>query len=415
MRNLLLLSALLITPVQAEKIFFEYDNPSKNQSTNIQGNAVVDVVTGDLSVSPVTDVFIVPSQPAVISINADKYQVEQGEVVNVNWQVAYGDSCVGSVESSSGSISNWPVSIDSSIGVHNTNITVNSFPAVLGITCQNYSAYQQSQTSYKELEISEIQESIVVGSPSIQSFKVNNSNSTTISVAGDVNVTWDVDDATSCTRSASPQNSDWSGNFNPNSSASRLVTISETSTLTLTCGNDSKQVSVTLNDIIPTGCENTVYPPNTNLVSYTYTGLKDGFNFGEETSGEVLFDLRNTEVASVDIGTLGNNFSRRVNFVTPPTDKNKTFINTLSVSTCPGDFDSNKTAVCVVNFEADQGTNILFTTDSSKPNYYCKMQPNQKYYFNFINKQVPYSTTEGTRCKNLSHTVCAIFFSESAD
>ena len=111
------------------------------------------------------------------------------------------------------------------------------------------------------------------------------------------------------------------------------------------------------------------------------------------------------------------NSSRRINFVTPPTSHNTTYLTTLSVSTCPGDFNP-ETSACIKLIDAPQNPNIFFTTKNNledwQNEYYCKLLPNTQYYFNFVNKQFPYSLDD-PRCKNLDHSRCAIFFSEGAD
>ncbi|WP_154222392.1 hypothetical protein [Marinicella rhabdoformis] len=408
MKKLLLLSALIATAGSAEKIKFEYSDPAKNQSADIIGTAVIDVVTGDVVVSPSDDLFIVPNQSAVLGINADKYQVDVGDSISVDWAVAYGENCVGTVED--GSATGWAGSLNSGIGSHSKVVTINSLPATLRITCDNYMGYTATTTSSKDLVISEAEQQVVEG-PSISYLRAGgSSNNLTVTAAGNVTVSWSVSNATSCTASSSPLNSDWNHTFNPTSSSSKAVNITDSVTLTLTCGSATRDVNIILDDSIPSQCSAAVYPPNLNNKTYSYAALKDGNEFGATANGNILLDIKNTEFAAITFTSMGANTSRRLNFVTPPTTHNKTLYTTLSISECPGDFNTQTTA-CVKTIVAAQNPNVFITTKSGQPSTYCKLDPNKAYYLNLVNKQVPYSNDDPI-CQNASHTRCAAFFSE---
>lgn len=407
MKKVLLLTALIASAGYAEKIKFEYTDSSKNQSADIIGTAVIDVVTGDVKVSPSNDLFIVPNQPAVIGINADNYQVESGQSISVNWQVAYGENCIGTVEN--GSASGWSGSLSSGIGGHSKNVTVNNLPATLRITCDNYSGYTGAATTQKDLVISEVESTVVVDSDIIY-FRANGlNNSAIISQPADVTISWNVSDASSCQATSSPSVSDWNQTFNPNSSSSKLVNIQETTTLTLTCGNDSKNVQVILDDSIPQGCNTSVYPePNLNINSNTYAAIKDGNEFGTTTNGSVVHNILNTEFSSLKFtAPSSTTFRRRLNFIPAPTNAKKADKTTISISTCPGDFTA--TAACVVTVQSGDVWKI--STDPSVGGSYCKINAGQEYYMNFVNKQDPYATSPPV-CLNPSDFECAVFFSE---
>ncbi len=417
MKKILLISVLVATVGYAEKVRFEYGNPVKDQSVEITGVSSIDILSGDIKVVPADDVFIVPSQPAVIGINADSYQAEVGDTINVNWEVAFADSCTGTV--SQGSVSGWAGTLSHSIGLHSKNVVVNSLPATLRISCSNLDAYTAGQVVIKDLDIELVQEVVQnpPDDPYINYFKANGaSNSTSIQSPGAVSITWSVSNADSCTATSSPVNGAWNHTFNPNNSSSKQVNISQTTTLSLLCGNSSRNVQVILNENNdpdpPPGCTTNVYPgPGLAIKNYNYATLKDGNEFGTTTSGNVAITINNTNFASVEFTTPNiQPFSRRINFVTAPLHiGNKADKTSFSISSCPGDYSQNAECVVTVN---NNGGNVKITTLSGYDGVagYCVLDPNTTYYMNFVNKENPY--VGSPQCLDPGDAVCTPFFSE---
>src|SRR5690606_1649215 len=94
---LLLMLLSFVAQAQNKKLVF-----SNGQETDIQGNATININTGDITVQPVGDKLIVDepaSETAIIGFYPSAYAIDQGDSINVHWAVAYTDNtnCTASV------------------------------------------------------------------------------------------------------------------------------------------------------------------------------------------------------------------------------------------------------------------------------------------------------------------------------
>ena len=156
-------------------------------------------------------------------------------------------------------------------------------------------------------------------------------------------------------------------------------------------------------------CSSNNYPPNYEPVFASYESINDGFGFGQSTNASFLLNIELDQfVALSDFGTTQTNFRRRIVFVDSPTNYNLFWQALITVSHCPGDFTANAVCSMVVH---DSSTLHFSTNPNDDPGFYCILDPNESYYINYVLTPDPYTT--GSRCHNISHTECALFYSEA--
>lgn len=160
-----------------------------------------------------------------------------------------------------------------------------------------------------------------------------------------------------------------------------------------------------------TDCSSVPVLPGLSPVNHDYvTDLNDGFQFGETTHTDVLINLATNQYAqAVNFRyPTPQNFRRRIDFVSPPTNYNKANQTTVSVSSCPGDFSTSAACVKVVA----PFTSMRFSNNpNDSASIYCILEPGETYYFNVVHSPDPYN--QSPSCLSSSDNECALFFTET--
>ena len=176
------------------------------------------------------------------------------------------------------------------------------------------------------------------------------------------------------------------------------------------CGT-AIQNNVTVHVDLQDQCTTSVYPPGVNRIDVLYTSLTNsGLPFGQSTNSEATVNFNiNTFVAASGFSLPTADVRRRMTFEDAPTNINQALVSSISVSECPGDF--TKTATCVKN-DVSRGQTMLFSTKQSDvgDDTICSLDHTKTYYINYIHTGDPYNGQ--SRCSNINHQTCALFYAE---
>ncbi len=385
----------------AEKLIFQ----NNNEQVEITGDAFIDNQTGDITVITVGEHEIIAAgtQPVILGFYPSDYDIAVGGSISVSWSVAFASSCSASVVSGAAS---WTGSKQSANGEYTeTGINVTQLPATLNLTCQNSGNLQ----TVKSIQLTEEVNSGGGGGadPIFSLFRINNqSPAVTITPPGTATVTWSTTDINACTASASPSVSGWSGS--KATSGSQTLSITQNTTVTMTCDGITRNVSVTYDENTNPNCSSSVFPQGLNRVQATYQSVNDGFGFGESTNTSFLLDASVTSFVTLSGFKFDQvNTRRRVVFADAPTSSRLMGTGTMSISECPGDFTN--TAECV--FEVNNTSTLLFSTNSADPSAFCKLDPTKTYYANYIHSADPYNITP--TCQSPTNQTCGFFYTET--
>ncbi|GAA4818268.1 hypothetical protein GCM10011365_11690 [Marinicella pacifica] len=444
---LLLMVLTGVSHAQNKKLIF-----SNGQQTDIQGNATIDINTGDITVQTIGNKLIVdepPSQKAIIGFYPSEYAINPNDTIDVNWAVAYtdGTNCSASVTQGAAL---WSGNKNAAPGAYvQPNVTVTQLPTTLRLTCNNYN----TGSSYQEFQL--VQKSggnTTPTTPTINTFQLSQypGSNPTIPNDGNYTIQWSVSNLTgSCTATSTAfNNGGWTGTRG--SSGSESIFIEDEPVLRLTCtnsGGSPVQRAITIDNAssggggTPANCAQVDIwkPPSLTATVWDYT---DTYTAGKRATpgvngfGAPFYHPDNTTKQMI------NHINPEVNFITienvqvPNQDLDIKFSfttspgwgeqgpTTFSISECPGNFNP-ATARCVAQIV---GNNVLLSTRSAVANSFWGNQPNfchlekgKKYYINFVFSQ-PYDGTNfnnvlqgpGEECNSAISNGCAIFWGEKA-
>ncbi len=431
-QSLLIISLLFINGfvyAQNKKVIFS----NNGQETNIVGNASINVSTGDITVETQDDKLIIDANtPGILAFYPDKYLIDAGDSVDLNWASAYTSGCSANVVSGNAS---W-----SGVKSHNTmsteTVTINTVPTTLKLECNQNAGGSVSQ----QFTISQLPSGSSGGTSNIAiNFTLQGQSGSTPTIAGDgpYTVVWSTNNADSCTATSNPFHSDWNGNVVlNNTSPGKVVNITGSPTLTLTCSNGSGQTSKSLvftntgggggNPVA--GCEN-VTPPSGMLAKVhqqtdpkpsrggiatagtegygnPYADLAGhGVQFAHNDSGGQYIVIEDINIPQNHTNYINNHLRSSIFFGDSSTAAGNMHHAIVSISECAGDFDTNKTAVCLSSI-AINGERLYLTTDpnSKHISYYptrtCLVEKGKSYFMNF------FSGTDVSAVTNQSNRIC---------
>jgi hypothetical protein len=447
---LLLTLLTFVAQAQNKKLIF-----SNGQQTDIQGNATIDINSGDITVQPVGNKLIVDepaTQEAIIGFYPSKYAIDQGDQIDINWAVAFtdGTNCSASVTQGAAL---WSGNKNAGPGAYvQPNVTVSQLPATLRLTCNNYNG----GSSYQEFDLVQAQSGGgTTTNPVINTFQLTSypGANPTIPNDGNYNIQWNVSDLTgSCTATSTAlNNGGWTGTIT-NAVGNKNIFIEGEPVLRLICSNGGAQVQRTITVTnsgsggggTPANCSsvNILKPPGLTATVWDYTDTYQGgltiprATPGVNGFGAPFYHPDNTTKQMI------NHINPEVNFITienmqvPNQDLDLKFSfagspgwgeqgpTTFSISECPGNFNPS-TARCVGQIYAN---NVLLSTRSAVANSswgnqpsFCLLEKGKKYYINFVFSQ-PYDGTKfnnnldgpGEECNSAISNGCAIFWGEKA-
>ena len=400
---------LLCTNTYAGKLIFS----NNNEEVDITGDVTIDNQQGNVTVTTAGGDFLIvgDDQPVILGFYPDDYEIANGESIQANWTVVNADTCdAASTPVGSSSWSGSKTSID---GNHSEfGISVNALPSTLSLTCLNSTG---SVTKSFDIVAQPVTSN---GNPSIDAFTVNGQG-TFVTVSGENNLAqfvWSASDVSSCTASASPALTGWSGTKAV--SGSQNITITRDTVVTLACDNVTpRNVTINYSDVVDPSCAGVTVPSlSPNKVELTYADSY-GFPFGTQTGGKVKEQWRVDQFLTLsDVYTNSNNFTRRLDFVPAPTDLNQAKVVSYSLSECPGDFSAS--TVCSGAFSGSATYQINFSTraaDLGNPSI-CNLEVGKSYYLNFVHDINP-NDGNGTppSCADPSDDRCAINATEIAN
>ncbi len=398
MKNFLTILLLLFVQQSfAEKLIFT----NNNEQVTITGDADINFQTGDISVTTVGEheIINVNTQPVILGFYPSDYDVAIGANITVNWSVAFAESCTATVPS--GNVS-WTGSKQSNNGNWNeTGVNVSQLPATLQLECENAG-------NLSTVETIQLTEQTGGGglNPVIDFLRVNSQSPfATVGPSTSATVSWGTTDVSSCTASATPAVSGWSGT--QAASGSTAVTIDENTEITLTCGSLSSTVTVTYTQ--NASCTTAIYPAGLNIIQATYESVNDNQPFGASTNTSFLLNMSVTEFHTLSGFSFPQTEARRrVVFADAPTSFRLMGQGTMSVSECPGDFSN--TAVCVI--PVHNSKTVLFSTRASDSSAsFCKLDPTKTYFVNYVHSADPYNVTP--TCASSLNQTCAMFYTET--
>jgi hypothetical protein len=400
MKNVYLILLLMaLNAANAEKLIFN----NNGEEVDITGDAQINFQTGDISVTTVGDFSIIDANtPVILGFYPSDYDITIGSSITVNWSVAFANTCTASTQQGN---TTWSGSKTSDNGSYSqSGVSVTQLPATIRLTCSN-----NAGSEVKDIVLTEQTGGGGGGSPTINFFRVGGqSNNATVTPPGLATISWDADNVSSCTASATPAVTGWSGT--QAASGSRQATFTQDAVVTLTCSTATRNVNVTYNE--NSSCDSSVYPSGLNRVNSTYAENNDNFNFGESTNATFLLDVGNSQFATLsNFSYPQSNARRRVVFAPAPTNHNLMDVSTISVSECPGDF-TNGGATCLFENVHNQSTLFFSTRSSDIGSAFCVLDPAKTYYINYVTSPAPYSISPS--CASAGDQVCAFFYSESA-
>ncbi len=429
---------------------------SNGQQTDIQGNATIDINTGDITVQPVGNKLIVDepaNQKAIIGFYPSEYAIKPNDTIDVNWAVAFtdGSNCTASVTQGAAL---WSGNKNAGPGVYvQPNVTVTQLPATLRLTCTDYNG----GSSFQEFELVEDNSGgTTPTNPVINTFQLSAypGANPTIPNDGNYNIQWNVSNLTgSCTATSTALNhGGWTGTIT-NAVGSRNITIEGEPVLRLTCSNGGAQVQSTITvsnsnsgggGNPPANCSQVDIwnPPGLTATTWDYTDPYQGgltiprATPGQNGFGAPFYHPDNTTRQMINHINPEQRFITIENMQVPNQDLDIKFSftgspgwgeqgpTTFSVSECPGNFNPS-TARCVGQIFAN---NVLLSTRNAVANSYwgnqpsfCHLEKGKNYYINFVFSQ-PYDGTNfnnqlegpGEECNSAVSNGCAIFWGEKA-
>lgn len=402
----LLLLFVLLADSTAEKILFT----NNSEEIDITGDVTIDRNNGNITVTSTEELLFLVNPSGFVSLfSEESYDYDVNDVVTINYAKAFVENC--EISDNPANANSW-VTVDSTNGINEYVVSLSSLPKTYTIRCdETYglgSTIQQSITFNQEQTVQ----------PGTAPTLTLTANPTSITGSGTSSLSWTVgNDATSCTAS-----NGWSGSKAfANGTYNQNVNLNSTTTYALQCSNQfgstSRQVTVTVNeDPVDPTCAGIQMPPLTTQqpLTTTYADANDGQPFGASTNtnNRTTYSINQLLIMS-NFSTSQQNFYRRLQFLPTPSSSDAAFANTISISTCPGDFNQ-ETAVCVGIADPGSSSQFLISTDPGAPSNYCIIQPNTTYYLNFIHDMTPFDSNPG-RCLFTTDTSCEIFFHEVSD
>jgi len=420
---LLLLLMIALGPVQAQTKKLIFSN--NNEQIDIQGNASINITSGNITVETVGAKRVVNDAPASLDFYpSDSYTLTTFPgSVEVNWSAYFAAACTASVPS--GNSPSWTTSPSKAIGVGNKQtVTVTTADTLLKLTCTSING---GPSAAKEILISQATggTSGTGGDPVIASFNLQGYSGATPTIPSDgsYTVAWNVTGLDGVNGSCTANNSDqinhggWRGNISP-ANGTKLISITGSPTLSLTCTNGGNPVvkSIVINNSglsnPPAGCESVVPPVGLTMVSHLYSnprGVMDnpatsgegmGHAFLEDTGGGKTFAVKVDEVLPKTFTSIGGivvpsnhgtyingHLQRTFNFTNSTSSSGEFKRIIYSMSTCPGDFDTTKTAACQSNIPGGS-SKILMTSNPTDPflgfDNTCLLEKGKTYYLNFF-------------------------------
>jgi hypothetical protein len=447
---LLLMVLTGVSHAQNKKLIF-----SNGQQTDIQGNATIDINTGDITVQTIGNKLIVDepaSQKAIIGFYPSEYAINPNDTIDVNWAVAYTDGINCSASVTQGAAL-WSGNKNAAPGAYvQPNVTVTQLPTTLRLTCNNYN----TGSSYQEFQLVQKSGGGTTTNPIINSFQLTAYPGTnpTIPSDGNYNIQWNVSDLTgSCTATSTAlNNGGWTGTVSP-AVGNKNIFIEGEPVLRLICSNGGAQVqrSITITNSgggggggVPANCSQVDIwtPPGLSAVTFDYTDTYQGgltipkATPGQNGFGAPFYHPDNTTKQMINHINPEQRFITIENMQVPNQDLDIKFSftgspgwgeqgpTTFSISECPGNFNPS-TARCVGQIF---GNNVLLSTRSvvansswgSQPSF-CHLEKGKNYYINYVFSQ-PYDGTNfngqltgpGEECNSAISNGCAIFWGEKA-
>src|SRR3989344_5425397 len=193
--------------------------------------------------------IVVSSSPPTLSVSVNPSSITAGQSTTFSWSSSNATSCTGSRGGSyptSGSFVDYP-----------------SVTTTYGLTCTGSGG---SITRSATVTVS-------ASSPPVVAIT---SSASSINAGQSVTLGWGTSNATSCTGSASPADSNWSGSITPVGGGSRSVSPTQTTTYTLSCsgpgGSASNSVTITvIPPVGPTTCTSSGSSSISKLVNQSFT------------------------------------------------------------------------------------------------------------------------------------------------
>lgn len=403
-----------VAQAQNKKVIFS----NNNQQADIVGNASINVSTGDITVQTQDDKLIIDADTTgILAFYPDEYLINAGDGVVLNWASAYTTGCTASVVSGN---ANWTGSKSHNI-MDSQTVTINSVPTTLKLECDQVTGGKiQEQFTISQLPTGSTG---TTGNIAINfNLKGQSGSNPTIAGDGPQTVVWSTSNADSCTASSNPLQTDWNGSVVLNNpTTGKVVNISGSPTLTLTCSNSSGQSSATLvfnntgggggNPVA--GCENVVPPVSmlpkvhqqtdpkpsqgkiaragTEGYGNAYADLAGhGVQFGHNDSGGQYIVIEDINIPMTHTNYINNHLKSSIYFGDSSTAAGNMYKAIVSVSECAGDFDTSKTAVCLAEV-AINGEYLYLTTDPNykylttyAPTRSCLVEKGKSYYLNFF-------------------------------
>jgi len=442
---LLLLLLAFTTQAQNKKLIF-----NNGQETDIQGNATININTGDITVQPVNNKLIVDepaSQKAIIGFYPSQYAIDQGDQIDVNWAVSFTDNTNCSASVTQGTAL-WSGNKNAGPGSYvQPNVTVTQLPATLRLTCNNYNG----GSSYQDFQL--VQAETGGGTPTnpvINTFQLTNypGVNPTIPNSGNYTIEWSVSNLTDtqsgCTASNTALNpGGWAGTRG--SSGSESIFIDGAPVLRLTCSNpggSNVQKAITITNSGGGGnpsCNNAWLPPALTAVNFNYTdtyvgglpqppavpnqnGFGNPFNDISNTSKSMInyIDPESQYITISGMTVPSSPVDRKFTFNTSP-GYGKTNLSTVSISECQGDFNPS-TARCIMPLSTTGSLNLSNRTEVANSGWgaqdnFCHLEPGATYYINFVfaptyDGVIKNNVVEGEECLEAVSKKCSIFWGE---
>lgn len=399
-KTTLLLLAFSVN-VFAAKIIFT----NNNEQTEIDGNASIDIQTGNVLVETTTPKLIVGGD-ALLSLFPSTYEVNLNQTIQMNYTIANGENCVGTTNR--GSVSNWTNSLNSNNGTHTVSVNAGSLlPIVFTIDCDNKVDSFGVTDSVTIIRRADTGPGVT---PSVTVRANGSASNTSVTQGSQVALSYLItDNDLPCTFTSSPINSAWNNlNSSSSSTADLMATINSTSTFSISCTNsdgNSDSDSISISVIGNPACASHPSPPGTTGINATYASLNDsGEIFGEAHAEQATFGIDENKYYSISFSA--PNGSKQVelgfenaeaNFTTAPYS--------VSVSKCPGDFNvtgATNTGGSDVGrglCKKSGGAFTLRTITTTSPTpleeaLSCILEAGQPYYLNIIHSNsAPYSST----------------------
>lgn len=399
-----------VAQAQNKKVIFS----NNNQQADIVGNASINVSTGDITVQTQDDKLIIDADTTgILAFYPDEYLINAGDGVVLNWASAYTTGCTASVVSGN---ANWSGSKSHNI-MDSQTVTINSVPTTLSLECDQVSG----GTIDQQFTISQLPTGSTGTTGNIAiNFNLKGQSGSNPTIAGDgqYTVVWSTSNADSCTASSSPLQADWNGSVILNNPTNgKVVNISGSPTLTLTCSNNSGQNSANLvfnntgsgggNPVA--GCENVTQPSGMLIKQHNWNNQKPSQNFianqneGYGTpyinldsygvhfahnEGQQYLSLSDINIPTSHGNFIDNHLYSRITFGYPTTSTGEFTNAIVSMSECAGDFDTSKTAACLLSIRASNGMVVTTDPNSEHTQYFpektCVVEKGKSYFLNFF-------------------------------